>query len=197
MKTEGLFQTSLLIPIIFNSVLGLLDRFLQIVYYFLTHHKWNDFQTENLQRFALTFILLPIIANTFMILLYILFHYEEILTPCVKLKVFILYIISSETLYPVAAHKSFVSKYSKDADRPIITMRVINAIHFIFIAIPQFLVVVVNSSIKGKFNAMDISSLVCSSLFIVWSILYYIYCKMKENDYDEYINLMAQKDKVN
>ena len=121
-------KTGLIIPMISNSLIGLIDRVLQIVYYCLTNH-WDDFQTKNVKKTALTFCILPSALNLFMITIYTIFHSEEILTPIVKLKHFLWYIFSSELVYPIGVHRAFKTKYSYNADNPIITMRLVNAIH--------------------------------------------------------------------
>ena len=166
--------TPLIIPMILNSIIGLTDRVLQIVYYCLTNH-WDDFQTKNVKKTALTFCILPSGLNFFMITIYTLFHSEEMLTPIVKLKHFLWYIFSSELLYPIGVHRAFKTKYSYEADNPIITMRLVNAIHFMFVSLPQLLIITINSSARGDFKGIDIASLVFSCFFIVWSVAYYFY----------------------
>ena len=59
----------LILPMVVNSVIGLTDRVLQIVYYCLTNH-WDDFQTNNIKKAALTFCILPSALNLFMITIY-------------------------------------------------------------------------------------------------------------------------------
>ena len=165
----------LFIPMAFNSLIGVVDRILQIVYYCLTKH-WGDFQTSHVKKSALTFCILPSALNLFMISIYCIFHYEKLLTPKVKIKNFFWYLLSMEFLYPIGVHRSFKTKYSYNADNPIITMRLVNAVHFMLVAIPQLLIITINSSARGSFKAIDISSLVFSCLFIVWSVGYYFYC---------------------
>ena len=188
--------TPLIIPMILNSIIGLTDRVLQIVYYCLTNH-WDDFQTKNVKKTALTFCILPSGLNFFMITIYTLFHSEEMLTPIVKLKHFLWYIFSSELLYPIGVHRAFKTKYSYEADNPIITMRLVNAIHFMFVSIPQLLIVTINSSARGDFKGIDIASLVFSCFFIVWSVAYYFYCIKNDEGYDNLISQYAEKEKSN
>ena len=186
----------LYIPMIFNSLVGLTDRVLQIVYYCLTKH-WGDFQTKNVKKTALTFCILPSGLNFFMITIYCLFHFEEMLTPIVKLKNFLWYLFSSEILYPIGVHRAFKTKYSYNADNPIITMRLVNAIHFMFVSVPQLLIVTINSSARGNFKGIDIACVVFSSFFIVWSVAYYFYCIKNDGGYDNLITECTEKEKSN
>ena len=185
MQSQGLFP--LIIPMGFNSLIGITNRILQICYYCYTNHS-EDFQSSNIKSTALTFCILPTALNFFMISIYCLFHYEEKLTPVVKLKYFLWYIFSCEFLYPIGVHRSFTTKYSYNADNPIITMRLVNAIHFMFVALPQLLVVSINSSARGNFIGLDIASLVFSAFFIVWSVGYYFYCIANDEGYDNLIS---------
>ena len=186
--------------IIFNMVVGIVDRVLQVVYYCLTK-KWGNkdssrgFQTTSVKNTALTFCILPSALNCFMIAIYCIFHYEKMLTPKVKIKNFFMYVISCEFLYPVGVHKSFKTKYSENADNPIVTLRLINAIHVMFVSLPQLLIVSINSSARGDFKGVDIASLVFSCFFIVWSVGYYFICVSKDSDYDDYITVNTYKEK--
>ena len=191
---QGQNITPLIIPMVFNSLIGITNRVLQIVYYCLTKH-WGDFQTSNVKKTALTFCILPSALNFFMISVYCIFHYEERLTPIVKLKNFFWYLFSSEFLHPIGVHRSFKTKYSYNADNPIITMRLVNAIHFMFVALPQLLIVSINSSARGNFKGIDIASLVFSAFFMVWSVGYYFYCIQNDDAYDNLITQYAEKDK--
>jgi hypothetical protein len=65
-------------------------------------------------------------------------------------------------------------------------MRVVNALHVMFVAIPQLLIITIHSSAIDKFKAIDIASLVFSCVFILWSAGYYFLCITKEDDYDSY-----------
>ena len=66
-------------------------------------------------------------------------------------------------------------------------MRVVNALHVMFVAIPQLLIITIHSSANDKFEAIDITSLVFSCVFILWSVGYYFLCITKEDDYDSVI----------
>ena len=191
---QGPNYTPLIIPMAFNSLVGVTNRILQIVYYCLTKH-WGEFQTPHVRKSALTFCILPTALNLFMITIYCIFHYEEKFTAKVKLKYFFWYLFSMELLYPIGVHRSFKTKYSYNADNPIITMRLVNAVHFMFVSLPQLLIVTINSSARGNFKAVDVTSLVFSILFIVWSVRYYFYCVQNDEGYDNLISQFAEKDK--
>ena len=186
--------TTLIIPMAFNSLVGISNRIVQICYYCLTK-QWGDFQTPNAKKAALTFCILPSALNFFMISVYCIFHSEERLTPKVKLKNFFWYLFSTEFLYPIGVHRSFLTKYSYNADNPIITMRLVNAIHFMFVALPQLLIVTTNSSSRGNFKAVDITSLILSVFFMIWSVGYYFYCIANDEGYDNLISKYTEKDK--
>ena len=192
MQTQNF--TPLIIPMAFNSLVGIANRIVQICYYCLTK-DWGDFQTPNVKKAALTFCILPSALNFFMISVYCIFHSEERLTPKVKLKNFFWYLFSTEFLYPIGVHRSFLTKYSYNADNPIITMRLVNAIHFMFVALPQLLIVTTNSSSRGNFKAVDITSLVLSVFFMIWSVGYYFYCIANDEGYDNLISKYTEKDK--
>jgi hypothetical protein len=192
---QGQNNIPLIVPMAFNSLVGVTNRILQIVYYCLTNNRWHEFQTSNVKKTALTFCILPSALNLFMISIYLIFHTEKRLTPKVKLKTFFAYIFSSEILYPIGVHYSFLSKYSYNADNPIITMRLVNAIHFMFVAVPQLLVVTINSSARGSFKGVDIASLVFSAVFILWSVFYYFYCISKDESYDNLISDCTERRK--
>ena len=191
---QGPNYTPLIIPMGFNSVIGITNRVLQIVYYCLTKH-WGEFQTPHVRKSALTFCILPTALNLFMITIYCIFHYEERLTPKVKIKNFFWYLLSMEFLYPIGVHRSFRTKYSYNADNPIITMRLVNAVHFMFVALPQLLIISINSSARGNFKGIDIASLVFSAFFMAWSVGYYFYCVANDEGYDNLISEYTEKDK--
>ena len=175
-----------IITLYFNCLLGIADRVLQICYYIFT--KKNDlFAEEKVDNLTLTFIVLPFGLNFILITIYCLFHHEEKLTVLTKIKNFFLYLFSTELLHPIGVQASFKTKFSENADNPIVTMELINAIHIMFISIPQILIISINSSANEKFEKLDIASLVISSIFTVWSLVYYFLCKIMEIEYDDYI----------
>ena len=112
-------------------------------------------------------------------------------------KKFFWYLISNELLYPIGVHRAFKTKYSYNADNPIITMRLVNAMHFMFVSVPQLLIVPINSSARGDFKGIDIACVVFSALFIVWSVAYYFYCIKNDEGYDNLISKYTEKEKTN
>ena len=186
----------ILITYYFNCLLGVADRVLQICYYSFTK-KNDEFNAPTADQICLTFIILPFGLNLLLITIYCLFHYEEQLTFLTKIKSFFLYLISTEILYPIGVQISFKTKYSENADNPIVTMKLLNAIHVMFISIPQILIISINSSAHEDFTKLDISSLVISGIFIVWSIIYYFLCIVKEIDYDDFITFSTYKEHDN
>ena len=178
------------ILMIFNLALGLANRVLQLCYYCT-----QEFQVLTVKKAALTFCILPSVLNVFMMSLYCILHSEENLTPIGKLKKIVYYVVSMEFLFPVGVQMSLKSKYSYNADNPLITMRLVNAVHFMLVALPQILVVSINSSINDKFERIGIASLVLSCFFMVWSVGYYFICISFGDFYDEYISDIVEKSK--
>ena len=188
-------ETSLFIIITyyFNCLLGIADRVLQICYYCFTR-KNNAFEVLTADKITLTFIILPFGLNFILITIYCLFHHEEQITILTKIKSFFLYLISTELLYPIGVQTSFKTKFSENADNPIVTMKLLNGIHVMFISIPQILIISINSSAHEDFTKLDISSLVISIIFIIWSIVYYFLCAIKEIEYDDFITYSTYKE---
>ena len=182
------------ITIILNSILGIADRVLQICYYALTKkdNKFNKIK-DSADNIALTFIILPFGFHFILILTFVLFHYEQGLTCLTKIKSFFLYLISSELLIPHGIQVSFKTKYSEYSDNPLVTMKLLNAVHVLFISVPEILIISINSSANDEFKKIDIASLVISAFFIVWSAIYYLLCTRFEADYDDYITLAIYK----
>ena len=174
------------ITIYLNSLIGIADRVLQICYFSITY-KNKEFVTDTAQQISLTFCIFPFGLNFTMMLIYCLFHHEKIITPLIKIKNFFLYIISSELLYPIGINKSFITKYSESAENPLVSMKLMNALHVLFVSLPQILIISINSSANDNFKPLDIASLVLSCFFIVWSLAYYVLCAIREIEYDNYI----------
>ena len=199
-KTDIISNINILIPMAVNSLLGITNRVLQIVDYYLNENEKGKYKFifKEVKFTALTFCILPTAVDIFMISLYSILHYEKMLTPLVKIKNFFLFIISMEFLNPIGVHISLKTKYTYTADNPVITMRLINALHFMLVAIPQLLVVSINCSGKdGFFNPVDIASLIFSIIFIIWSIGYYFVCIIFNDQYDDYLSYCAVKPKNN
>ena len=179
------------VTLFFNSIIGVADRVLQICFYALTFNN-NKFQ-QSADNIALTFIFLPLGLHFIIILTFVLFHYEKGITFLTKIKSFFLYLISSELLLPMGVHESFKTKYSEYADNPLVTMKILNVIHALFISIPQIIIISVNSSANDKFEKIDIASLVLSAFFLAWSAIYYFLCSIFENDYDDFVTNIVYK----
>ena len=94
---------------------------------------------------------------------------------------------------PLGIQYSLKTKYSEYADNPLVTMKLLNAVHVIFISIPQIIIISINSSANNNFERIDIASLIFSSFFIIWSGVYYFLCSKFEIDYDDYITLTVYK----
>ena len=187
-------ETSLFIIITyyFNCLIGISDRILQICYYCFTK-KNNAFEIQLVDKITLTFIILPFGLNFLLITIYCLFHHEEELTILIKIKSFFLYLFSTEFLLPIGVQTSFKTKFSENADNPIVTMKLLNGLHIMFISIPQLLIICINSSVNDKFEKLDIASLIISIFFIVWSLIYYILCIIREVEYDDFITFSTYK----
>ena len=180
------------VTLLLNSLLGLSDRVLQICYYALTKKKGN-FLIDTADKIALTFIILPFAFNFIIILSFVLFHHEQGITCFSKIKSFFLYLLSSEILFPIGIQASLKTKYSEYADNPLVTMKLLNAVHSLFISVPQIIIISVNCSAIDNFENIDIASLVFSAFFLVWSAVYYFLCTKFELDFDDFITLSVYK----
>ena len=183
--------------LIFNLILGILNRILQIVYYcmkkYAKNKEKNGFGVDTIRQASLTFCILPTAIDAFMIGLYCLLHSEKNLTVSLKIKKFFIFIFSMEFLFPLGVHLSLRTKYSYNSDNILITMRLVNALHFLFVALPQVLIVPINSSINDNFEAIDLASLICSIIFIFWSVGYYFICIINEAPYEDMISNFSEK----
>ena len=186
----------LYIPIIINSVLGISNRIFQIIDYCLNNYKYEKykFMADEIKKAGLIFCILPTAINIFMMGLYCIFHYEENMTPKIKVKNFFIYILSIETLFPLGTQLSLKTKYSYNADNPLITMRLVNAVHFMLVALPQLLITSINGSANDDgLQKLDIISLVISCIFIVWSVGYYFICIINTDQYWDLISDYVEK----
>ncbi len=169
-----------------NSIISAGDRACQIIYFGMT-----NFINDSIKRTALSFVIIKTLAHMIMMAIYLItYNGKKEFPASTKVKFFFMYVFSAEINYSIGAHKTFDSEWD-DADNIIVTKKVLNAIHFMFVSIPQLLIVSIHSSSIGKFAPIDIASLTFSSLFIVWSVIYYILCIRKEDDwYTELQNLV-------
>lgn len=76
-----------------NSVLGVEDRVLQFCFYCITDFDGENDASSSVKDVALTFCILPSAINFVMILVYVLFHHEEMLTLGKKVKFFFVFIL--------------------------------------------------------------------------------------------------------
>ena len=189
---------NIIIPLGFNMFLGISNRILQIIDYILNRYKIKNygFQTDDIQLSALVFCLMPTVVSIFMMGLYCILHYEEKMTPKIKIINFLSYILSIEILFPMGVHKSLQTKYSSTADNPLYTLRLVNAVHFVFVALPQLLIIPINGSANDKgLQIIDIISLVFSFLFMIWSVGYYFICITFTDQYEDLLIEYAEKSK--
>jgi hypothetical protein len=171
-----------------NVVLAAADKISQIVYYWLTD---KIFIYPEIRNTCLAFILIKPCANILMITMYLISHNDNNITVRTKIKYFFLYVISAEFCYSIGAHKTFKSKYSQYADNILITKKVLNMMHIMFVSLAQILIISIHSSALQNFQTIDIVSLCFSCLFITWSIIYYFLCGAKESDYEAELELVV------
>ena len=187
--------------VLINIFFGVLNRFFQIIYYCIHKYEKNGgkFLVETIRQASLTFCILPTAIDIFMMGLYLLLHSEEYLTIKKKFKKFILFVLSMEFLFPFGVHLSFRTKFSYNSDNELITLRLVNALHVLFVALPQILIVPINSSLNDKFIWIDILSLIFSAIFLVWSVGYYFICIINkttyENSFDDFVE-KYKEDKI-
>ena len=72
--------------------------------------------------------------------------------------------------------KSFKTRYSDNTENAVVTMKVLKALHIMFVSIQDILIIMVYSSSQGKFEGVGIANMILSVLFIAWSIPYYFIC---------------------
>ena len=196
---SGLVYTTIII----NSVLGVVDRIFQIIFYcknkkdvknlnegirFLEPDSYSKFN-----KILLTFTILPSGIHFLLILLYTIFHNEEMLTVGKKIKKFFLYLFSSEFLFPIGVQYALRNKFSDEIDTVLNILKVLNLIHIMFISIPQILAICLFSSLIDKFRTFDIICLALSCVFITWTFIYYFICINKEEFYDNSISKCSKK----
>jgi hypothetical protein len=178
--------------IIINSILGVADRVLQIIYYCKNKKNIKDENFEDFEKNLLVFIILPSGIHFFMILIYTIFHNEEILTTGKKIKKFFFYLFSSEFLFPMGIQYALKNKFSDEIDTVLNILKVLNSIHILFVSIPQILAICLWSSLD-KFKTFNIICLILSCLFIVWTFIYYFLCVTKEEFYDNTVSKCSSK----
>ena len=186
MENSGLILSTIFI----NSAIGIADKVFQIIYY----AKRNFFPGTNLKKLDLSFIILPAAIHFFIYLMYVIFHHEPMLSPAIKIKNFIIYFFSSLFLFPIGIQKSLKNKFSDVANYSIPILRILNGIHVFFVSVPQILIVITNSLVLyERLRTIEIVCILLSSIFIIWSLIYYFICNAKEDDYEVIIYDFSKK----
>jgi hypothetical protein len=196
---SGLVYTTIII----NSVLGVAERIFQIIFYCKNKkdvktlnegiHFLDPDSFSKFNKILLTFTILPSGIHFLLILLYTIFHNEEMLTVGKKIKKFFLYLFSSEFLFPIGIQYALRNKFSDEIDTVLNILKVLNLIHIMFISIPQILAICLFSSLIDKFRTFDIICLALSCVFITWTFIYYFICINKEEFYDNSISKCSKK----
>ena len=176
----------ILLIFLINSVIAVVDRILEIIYVAETVRK-GDFISYKIKGAAITFAILVSGINLFFYLVYILCHYEPLLTWRIKFCNLINYVLGMEIGYPVLVHRSFYSRFVKSGDSPLLTTRVVNSFHFLFLSLPNLLIISVNSTGKGDFTGLEIASLIFSCLFIFWCGIFILLCGIFMSPLEDFI----------
>ena len=173
-----------------NSAIGIGERVFQIIYY--CKKDFKDYL--NVKKLDLTFIILPAAIHFFIFLMYFLLHNEPNLTIGIKIKNFIVYLISSQFLFPIGIQSALKNKFYEGTDYSLIILRVLNGIHVFLVSVPQMFIVIINSlATNAELKTLEIICICFSSAFIAWSIVFYFLCNIKEEDYDTVIYEFALK----
>jgi hypothetical protein len=164
-----------------NSIIAIIERIAQIVYIATT-----NFISPTVQNTTIAFVIILTISHIIMMGLYALSNPDNKFTLKQKFGNFFCYILSSEICYSVGAQRSICTLY--DADQSIVvTMKVLNILHALFVSLPQILIITIHSSAIGAFNGVDIFSLFFSSLFLTWSIIFLVLCIKTDTLFDDYL----------
>ena len=173
--------------VIFNTIITFSDTLTQILHYILT--VWV---AKDIQNIALVFLLLKPILHLFMFLIYFLCHYEKLLTFKRKIIVFVIYILSVYIGYTPGVHASFFSKYYLESENGIVITKVVNIFTFVLVTLPKFLIIPINSSSRGEWEAIDIVAFIFSCIFILWNIIYYIICIYNDLEFELELEEMSR-----
>ena len=130
------------------------------------------------------FLLLRPILHTFLFLLYVLLHYEPLLTWSKKILTFLIHVSSVYIGYSPGVHISFYSLYYLDSENGIVISKIMNAFAFSLVALPNLLVISINSSANDKWKGIDIVTLVFTCCYIIFCGIFYVICNMYELDYE-------------
>ena len=182
MESDGFQKKLVLFCIIITIITSLADRTAQIAYYVST-----NFTSETIKNSAFTFLIIRPITNFTMIILYVFTssHHDR----KTNIRNILKFILFAEICYSPGANRSSQTIHEENDIENIsvyiiITQKILNTLHIIFISLPQLLIVIINTN--NQFYTIDIISLVFSCLFIFWSINYYIICIKFEYSFDQY-----------
>ena len=173
--------------LIINCILSGIETLTQFLHYFLT-----EFATTKIKEQALAFILMRPILHLFLIIIYLCCHHEKQLTILRKIWVFFLHMACMYIGYTPGVHMSFLSKYYLDSENGMVIAKITNAYIFLLVSLPKLLIVSVNGSAIGTFTPIDIISIVFSVLFMVWCIVFYINCNIRELDFETEMDDLAR-----
>ena len=162
-----------------NAIMTIADTSTQILHYFLT--TWA---TDEAKDIALMFLIFRPVTLFLMFSIYTIFHYEKIITCGKKLITFVLFLACMYIGYSPGVHLSFYSKFYLDSENGIVICKVVNAFTFIFVSLPKLLIIPINSSSHNTWEVIDIIALVISSLFLIWCIIYYVMCGLRDFDFE-------------
>lgn len=168
-----------------NCCLALTDRILQIIYFTST-----TFINDDIKSNLLLFILIKPISLILIYFIYIVTLDDSLLQFCDRVKLFICFIFSQEFSYSLGTHYSLKSKYSREGDNPVFTIRVLNGFHIMLTSIPQLICVPIHSVAINYFGIIETLSILFSSIFLVWSIIYLFICNCYSEDFESQINEM-------
>jgi hypothetical protein len=165
----------------FNSSIAIIERIAQIVYLATTY-----FITQTVQNTTITFLVILSIVHILMMTLYAISNPDNRHTFKQKIGNYFCYILSAEICYSVGAQRSISTEYDSDQSI-VVTMKVLNMLHAMFVSLPQILIITIHSSALGYFNGVDLFSLIFSSLFITWSIVLLVLCIKTDTLFDDYL----------
>jgi hypothetical protein len=164
-----------------NSSIALLERISQITYLATT-----NFIHETVRNTCIAFLIILLISNILMMTLFSLTNVDNRQTTKQKLGNYFCYILSADICYSVGVQRSLATIF--DIDQSIVvTMKVLNILHVLFISLPQILIVTIHSSAVGYFVGVDIFALFFSSFFILFSIVFLILCIKTDTLFDDYL----------
>jgi len=183
---ETEFKKTIVLMMTINAIISTGDRASQIIYFATT-----TFMNDSIRNTCIAFVIIKTLSHIIMMAFYLLTYTgKKVIDANQKYKFFWMYVASAEINFSIGAHKTFETEWD-DVDNIIVTQKFLNAIHFVFVSIPQLLIVSIHSSGLGKFATIDIISLSFSCAFIVWSVIYYLICTKKEDDWYSDLQMMV------